>query len=48
MMARRAREAGLAVQAITDWRMAHPGDVGLIMSFTNIVSPVMANDRSRR
>lgn len=45
MMARRAREAGLAVQAITDWRMAHPGDAGLIMSFTNIVSPVMANEQ---
>lgn len=45
MMARRAREAGLAVQAVNDWRMAHCGGAGLIMSFTNIASQTMANEQ---
>ena len=42
-MARRARQAGLAVQAMNDWRMHPRGSAGLIMSFTNIVSQQMAD-----
>lgn len=41
-MARRARKAGLAVQAINDWRMGTFGPAGLIMSFTNIMTRQMA------
>lgn len=41
-MARRARKAGLAVQAINDWRMGSSGPAGLIMSFTNIMTRQMA------
>ncbi|BBQ82627.1 TPA: PLP-dependent aminotransferase family protein [Kluyvera ascorbata] len=44
-MARRAREAGLAVQAISDWRIATGGRGGLIMSFTNLISQAMADEQ---
>lgn len=44
-MALRARRAGLAVQAVNDWRMAHGGPAGLIMSFTNIVSQSVAQQQ---
>ncbi|MEB4674256.1 PLP-dependent aminotransferase family protein [Enterobacteriaceae bacterium G50] len=43
--ARRARDAGLAVQAVNDWRMVETGASGLIMSFTNITSQAMANEQ---
>ena len=43
LMAQRARQAGLAVQAVNDWRIGQRGQAGLIMSFTNIVSQQMAD-----
>ena len=46
-MASKAVKAGLAVQAISDWRMAHKGESGLLMSFTNIVSPEQARKQAR-
>lgn len=42
-MASRARKAGLAVQAVNDWRMGSIGSAGLIMSFTNILTQEMAD-----
>lgn len=44
-MALKARRAGLAVQAVNDWRMVHCGNAGLIMSFTNILSQKMAQQQ---
>lgn len=43
-LARRAQQAGLAVQAVNDWRINHRGAPGLIMSFTNIVSQAQADE----
>ena len=40
--------AGLAVQALSDWRIRHAGEGGLLMSFTNIRSPAMADGLARR
>lgn len=45
LQARRARDAGLAVQAVNDWRINGDGTPGLIMSFTNITSQAMANEQ---
>lgn len=45
LQARRARDAGLAVQAVNDWRIHGSGAAGLIMSFTNITSQAMANEQ---
>ncbi|UYW75800.1 PLP-dependent aminotransferase family protein [Pseudocitrobacter faecalis] len=45
LQARRARDAGLAVQALNDWRTNGDGTPGLIMSFTNITSQAMANEQ---
>lgn len=44
-MAYQARRAGLAVQAVSDWRIANNGQAGLIMSFTNIISQKMAQQQ---
>ncbi|MCE9888274.1 PLP-dependent aminotransferase family protein [Kluyvera intermedia] len=44
-MAYQARCAGLAVQAVNDWRIANSGQAGLIMSFTNIISQKMAQQQ---
>ena len=38
----RARAAGLAVQALSDWRMIPQGEGGILMSFTNVTSAEMA------
>ena len=38
----KAREAGLAVQALSDWRMVSKGEGGILMSFTNLTSMAMA------
>ncbi|HKS33152.1 MAG TPA: PLP-dependent aminotransferase family protein [Enterobacteriaceae bacterium] len=40
--ARRAREAGLSVQALSDWQIEPRGHRGLLISFTNLISPEMA------
>ncbi|WP_171878625.1 aminotransferase-like domain-containing protein [Klebsiella quasipneumoniae] len=48
LLAQRAVAAGLAVQALSDWRMRHTGEGGLLMSFTNIRSPAMAGALARR
>ena len=40
--ARKANAAGLAVQALSDWRICSSGEGGLLLSFTNIVSESMA------
>ncbi|ALR77799.1 PLP-dependent aminotransferase family protein [[Enterobacter] lignolyticus] len=42
VQAARAREAGLAVQALSDWRLTSRGAGGLLMSFTNIMSEEQA------
>ena len=41
-IARRAREAGLSVQALSDWQLAARGHTGLLISFTNLSSGLMA------
>lgn len=41
-MARCAREAGLAVQALSDWQIVSRGNSGLLLSFTNLTSEAMA------
>jgi GntR family transcriptional regulator/MocR family aminotransferase len=38
----RARAAGLAVQALSDWRMVAKDEGGILMSFTNVASEQMA------
>lgn len=38
----RANKAGLAVDALSDWRLQHPGPGGLLLGFTNIASFTMA------
>ena len=48
LLARRAVVAGLAVQALSDWRIRHAGEGGLLKSFTNIRSPAMADGLARR
>lgn len=40
--ARKANTAGLAVQALSDWRIRSSGKGGLLLSFTNIISESMA------
>ncbi len=47
-LALRGRQAGLAVQALSDWRMDSRGQGGLLMSFTNLTSVEMANDAVRK
>lgn len=47
-LALRGRQAGLAVQALSDWRMDSRGEGGLLMSFTNLTSAEMANDAVRK
>ena len=42
--ARRCQRAGLAVQALSDWRILSRGEGGVLMSFTNITSAVMARE----
>ena len=48
LLARRAIAAGLAVQALSDWRIRQAGEGGLLMSFTNIRSAAMADALARR
>ncbi|MFK3706230.1 GntR family transcriptional regulator/MocR family aminotransferase [Raoultella sp. BIGb0138] len=47
-LARRARQAGLAVQALSDWRMHSHGEGGLLVSFTNVSSMEMAAEWVRQ
>lgn len=42
VMVEKARMSGLAVQALSDWRIMSGGGGGILMSFTNIVSEAMA------
>lgn len=42
VLVEKARKAGLAVQALSDWRMVSRGEGGILMSFTNLTSQVMA------
>lgn len=46
-LARRARQARLSVQALSDWRINSRGESGLLMSFTNISSLAMAQQQAR-
>jgi GntR family transcriptional regulator/MocR family aminotransferase len=39
----KARKAGLAVQALSDWRMVSQGEGGILMCFTNLTSQAMAH-----
>lgn len=41
-IARGAREAGLSVQALSDWQLVPRGHSGLLLSFTNLASEAMA------
>ncbi|MGN2426767.1 MocR-like pyridoxine biosynthesis transcription factor PdxR [Klebsiella electrica] len=43
-LAQKARQAGLSVQALSDWRMQSRGEGGLLVSFTNLTSPTMATE----
>lgn len=44
----RGRQAGLAVQALSDWRIDSQGEKGLLMSFTNLTSAERAIDVVRQ
>ena len=46
-LALKGRRAGLAVQALSDWRLESHGAGGLLMSFTNISSLAMAQQQAR-
>ncbi|MCS2159972.1 PLP-dependent aminotransferase family protein [Scandinavium sp. H11S7] len=46
-LARRGRQARLAVQALSDWRINSQGESGLLMSFTNISSLAMAQQQAK-
>jgi len=46
-LARRGRQARLAVQALSDWRINSRGESGLLMSFTNISSLAMAQQQAK-
>lgn len=45
---RKANEAGLAVQALSRWRVKSSGQGGMLLSFTNITSPEMASQVVQR
>lgn len=45
---RKANEAGLAVQALSRWRVNSVGSGGMLLSFTNIASPEMASQVATR
>lgn len=45
---RKANEAGLAVQALSRWRVKSAGQGGMLLSFTNITSPEMASEVATR
>lgn len=47
-LALRGRQAGLAVQALSDWRINSRGEGGLLMSFTNLTSAEMAREVVRK
>lgn len=47
-LARKAQQAGLAAQALSDWRMQSLGAGGLLVSFTNVTSMEMATEVVRR
>ncbi|VUS49529.1 PLP-dependent aminotransferase family protein [Klebsiella spallanzanii] len=47
-LALRGRQAGLAVQALSDWRINNSGEGGLLMSFTNLTSAEMAREVVRK
>ncbi|WMY76648.1 PLP-dependent aminotransferase family protein [Buttiauxella selenatireducens] len=44
----KAREVGLAVQALSDWRMVSKGEGGILMSFTNLTSPSLARQAAKQ
>lgn len=46
-LAVKARQAGLSVQALSDWRMQSRGEGGLLVSFTNLTSMAMATETVR-
>lgn len=41
-LARRGREGGFGLQALTDWRNGEPGQRGLMVSFTNVATQAEA------
>lgn len=47
-LAERARAAGLAVQALSQWRIASSPESGLLMGFTNIIDHEMAQNLAGR
>lgn len=47
-LALRGRQAGLAIQALSDWRMDSRGEGALLMSFTNLTSAEMAGEVVRK
>lgn len=47
-LALKARQAGLSVQALSDWRIQSRGEGGLLVSFTNLTSRAMATEAVRQ
>lgn len=47
-LVRKANQAGLAVQALSHWRMVSAGKGGILLSFTNIHSAEMAQQAARQ
>ncbi|RWU01540.1 MocR-like pyridoxine biosynthesis transcription factor PdxR [Raoultella ornithinolytica] len=47
-LALKARQAGLSVQALSDWRIQSRGEGGLLVSFTNLTSMAMATEAVRQ
>ncbi|WFW61357.1 PLP-dependent aminotransferase family protein [Citrobacter freundii] len=47
-LVRKANQAGLAVQALSQWRITSTGEGGILLSFTNIPSVEMARQAARQ
>ncbi len=47
-LALKARQVGLSVQALSDWRIQSRGEGGLLVSFTNLTSMAMATEAVRQ
>ncbi len=47
-LVRKANQAGLSVQALSRWRITSAGKGGILLSFTNISSVVMAQQAANQ
>jgi GntR family transcriptional regulator/MocR family aminotransferase len=48
VLVRKANQVGLAVQALSQWRITSTGKGGILLSFTNIHSAEMAQQTARQ